>query len=140
MVVAARGGLNEDQIADCLHAMQGDEVKDELKRTTNEALEEGAFGLPFIITRHRRGDEEYFGCDRFEIMANRLDLEWLGPVPPEVEELPMAPPPDADHVAIQQNLEDIEAIKFNAGIDLEGIFKGVPLKGDPNEEDDLKTK
>jgi len=139
MVVAARGGLNEDQIADCLHAMEGDEVKDELKRITNEAMEEGAYGLPYMITRHQRGDEEYFGCDRFEIMANRLDLEWLGPVPPEVKELPMAPPPDADHVAIQQDLEEIEAIKFNAGIDLEGIFKGVPLKGDPNE-DDLKTK
>jgi len=144
MVVAARSGLNEDQIADCLHAMQSDEVKDELKRTTNEAVTEGSFGLPFIVTRHRKGDEEYFGCDRFEIMANRLDLEWFGPVPPvedgqePLKELAMAP--DADHIAIKEALEDIKAIAFDAKEDLQHIFKGVPLKADPNEEDLNSTK
>ena len=138
-VVGARGGLNEDQIADCLHAMDTDAVKDELKRVTKEAEEEGAFGLPYIITRHRKGDEAYFGCDRFEIMAARLGIDWHGPFPPteegkKVKELPVAQPPDADHIAIVEELKDIEAIKFTAGIDLKPIFEGVPLKNDPNDD------
>jgi len=138
-VVGARAGLDEDQIADCLHAMQTDEVKDDLKRITNEAIEEGAFGLPYLVTRHRKGDEAYFGCDRFEIMANRLDLEWEGPCPAEPEagqelkELTMPPPPD--NVALKERLEDMKAIQFDAEADLKQIFKGVPLKNDPYEED-----
>ena len=59
--------------------MKQDDVKDLLKKTTSEAVEDGAFGLPFIIINQGKDhlgieNETFFGSDRFEVMANRLGI------------------------------------------------------------------
>ena len=57
--------------------MQSEEVKNLLKVTTSNAVEDGAFGLPFIILRQGKDhlgidDETFFGSDRFEVIAHKL--------------------------------------------------------------------
>ena len=59
--------------------MSNDEVKKVLKTTTSEAVQDGAFGLPFIIIDHGKDhlgipNEAFFGSDRFEVIANRLGI------------------------------------------------------------------
>ena len=136
-VVGSRAGMGEDEIGDCLLAMETSEVKDELRAVTDQALSEGAYGLPYIITRQYQKEDAYFGSDRFELMANRLNVEWLGPVPDEdnLEEIKMAPYPD--QVELHEHLESVNAVKFDAGDDLKAIFEGVELK---NSFDDEKPK
>ena len=57
--------------------MNDDTVKDMLKTTTSEAVEKGAFGLPYIVINKGKDhlgidDDTYFGSDRFEVMASKL--------------------------------------------------------------------
>ena len=57
--------------------MNGDTIKDTLKTTTSEAVENGAFGLPYIVINKGKDhlgidDATYFGSGRFEVMASKL--------------------------------------------------------------------
>jgi glutathione S-transferase kappa 1 len=55
--------------ADVERIVQGassQELKDALKRTTQQAVDRGAFGAPWLWVRNRQGKEEpFFGSDRF---------------------------------------------------------------------------
>ena len=59
--------------------MKQDDVKSLLKTTTSQAVEDGAFGVPFIIVNQGKDhlgieNETFFGSDRFEMIANRLGI------------------------------------------------------------------
>ena len=71
-LLGRRAGLSEDEAVDCVEAMETEEVKALLKATTEEAVREGAYGLPYLVFHKRRneGVETFFGSDRFELIAN----------------------------------------------------------------------
>lgn len=48
--------------------MNNDSVKNELIRTTEEAKEEGAYGMPYLVVhRDKTESNSFFGSDRFEV-------------------------------------------------------------------------
>ena len=53
--------------------METDEIKNDLKNRTEEAIEAGAYGLPFIVVHHGKDQSEaFFGSDRFEVIIDYL--------------------------------------------------------------------
>ena len=83
---------------DLIGRIESQEVKEELKRTTQEALDLGvwllwpcfmtvtiflllqAFGAPFIVAHIGDKKEEFFGSDRMELLAHTLGEKWEGPL------------------------------------------------------------
>jgi len=54
-----------DQVHEIMEAIKTQEVKDLLKQTTQEALDRGAYGAPWLWVRNSSGVEEpFFGSDR----------------------------------------------------------------------------
>ena len=49
-----------------MHRASDQMVKDELRKTTEEAVAAGAFGAPFFLV----GDEAYWGNDRLEMAVS----------------------------------------------------------------------
>ena len=53
--------------------METEPVKDRLKALTKEAVDEGAFGMPYIVVYdHQREPHYFFGCDRFDAIASQF--------------------------------------------------------------------
>ncbi|XP_060080515.1 glutathione S-transferase kappa 1-like [Ylistrum balloti] len=73
-------GFPSDLMEDCLQKMKGERVKNRLKQFTTEALNLGAFGAPTIVTYVNNEREMIFGSDRFPILADMLNEEWMGPL------------------------------------------------------------
>ena len=65
-----------------------------------------------------------------------MGLEWKGPVPSEEDLVTLEPAPVPDHLKLEKELTDIEAIKFEAKEELTFLFKGVPLNKDPDAPDE----
>jgi glutathione S-transferase kappa 1 len=76
-----RAGLSDKDTRDLLSRMKEDAVKERLKRTTQEALDLGAFGAPIIVTEVNGKKEWIFGSDRFPILADLIGEKWEGPLP-----------------------------------------------------------
>ena len=110
-MVATRAGLKEDEILDCLEDIRTDDLKNNLKETTSEAVKAGAFGLPFITVEREKTIETFWGSDRFEIMASSLGVQWHGPVPDYETFVPTPMAPGNFEQELFKTLEDIGAIK-----------------------------
>ncbi|XP_054903699.1 glutathione S-transferase kappa 1 [Poeciliopsis prolifica] len=78
---AKKAGLSDSETEKALKLYTTQEIKDKLKRSTEEALNFGAFGFPMLICHIDGKPEMFFGSDRFELMANCLGEKWLGPNP-----------------------------------------------------------
>lgn len=78
----SKAGLSQDQAEDLIGQTETSTVKEELKKTTQIALDNGAFGSPFMLVHTKDGrKEEFFGGDRFEVMAHMIGEKWEGPLP-----------------------------------------------------------
>nr|QSC42406.1 glutathione S-transferase kappa [Crassostrea hongkongensis] len=77
---AKKAGLCDDAIATALKRMKDQDVKDRLSQYTKQALDEGAFGSPWIVAHINGKKESIFGSDRFPILAMLLEEEWHGPL------------------------------------------------------------
>jgi 2-hydroxychromene-2-carboxylate isomerase len=58
-----RSGIDEQELRE---ALQDQQVKDELRAITNEAIAAGVFGVPTVLV----GDEMFWGDDRLQDAAN----------------------------------------------------------------------
>jgi len=56
------------------------EVKEELKKETQEAFEAGAFGAPWIMVHAKDQVHSIWGADRFHIIADILGEKFPGPM------------------------------------------------------------
>ncbi|KAE9547519.1 hypothetical protein FO519_009271 [Halicephalobus sp. NKZ332] len=69
------------EIGKILEFSQTPEIKDLLKERTNEALESGAFGAPWIILKQEgKKDSVFFGGDRFPLICSELGIDFKGPL------------------------------------------------------------
>ncbi|XP_033836394.1 glutathione S-transferase kappa 1 [Periophthalmus magnuspinnatus] len=81
---AVKAGLSDKDIEEVMAMVTTNKIKDKLKNTTQEALENGAFGFPMIVCHVDGKKEMFFGSDRFELMAHCIGEKWLGPQPDKI--------------------------------------------------------
>ena len=67
--VAARAGMDQRTIGECLEAARSQEVKQRLKEVTAEAVDRGAFGSPTMFFSEGGADTEhmFWGSDRSRV-------------------------------------------------------------------------
>ncbi|KAF3770163.1 thioredoxin-like protein [Cryphonectria parasitica EP155] len=76
-VLADSGLFSPKECETILVAAKEQEVKDMLTRTTQEALDKGAFGAPWLWVTNAQGKSEpFFGSDRFNYVYKFLGLPY----------------------------------------------------------------
>ncbi|KAJ9155046.1 Thioredoxin-like protein [Pleurostoma richardsiae] len=74
---ASRPVFSREEVAKILQAASTQEAKDLLKKTTQQALDQGAFGAPWLWVTNAEGKgEPFFGSDRFHFIYNFLGLPY----------------------------------------------------------------
>lgn len=76
-----KAGLSASEVEETLKLSQSKQIKDNLKKSTEQALSYGAFGFPMVVCHVNGKAEVFFGSDRFELMANCIGEKWEGPLP-----------------------------------------------------------
>ncbi|KAG0054147.1 Glutathione S-transferase kappa 1 [Gryganskiella cystojenkinii] len=73
-------GGSAAKVEEILQQATDKDVKQELTKNTEEALEKGAFGAPSFVVKASGSEEEhfFFGSDRFELMSALLNLPYYG--------------------------------------------------------------
>ncbi|KAM5255514.1 glutathione S-transferase kappa 1 isoform 2-T2 [Ctenodactylus gundi] len=79
---AEKAGLSAEQARALLEKSTTEQVKRQLKETTEAACRYGAFGLPTTVVHVDGQTHMLFGSDRMELLAHLLGEKWMGPVPP----------------------------------------------------------
>uniref|UniRef100_A0A8C8BTF5 Glutathione S-transferase kappa n=1 Tax=Oncorhynchus tshawytscha TaxID=74940 RepID=A0A8C8BTF5_ONCTS len=103
---AMKAGLSASEVEELLKLSTSKEIKDKLKRSTQEALDHRcgsghqyqyihffhyltlslyslpqAFGFPLAVCHVNGKAEVFFGSDRFELIAHCIGEKWMGPQP-----------------------------------------------------------
>ncbi|XP_064803823.1 glutathione S-transferase kappa 1-like isoform X3 [Oncorhynchus masou masou] len=78
---AMKAGLSACEVEELLKLSTSKEIKDKLKRSTQEALDHRAFGFPLAVCHVNGKAEVFFGSDRFELIADCIGEKWMGPQP-----------------------------------------------------------
>eukprot|EP01127_Copromyxa_protea_P012166 TRINITY_DN3137_c0_g1_i1.p1 TRINITY_DN3137_c0_g1~~TRINITY_DN3137_c0_g1_i1.p1 ORF type:complete len:222 (-),score=53.85 TRINITY_DN3137_c0_g1_i1:58-723(-) len=78
-------GISSEEAVKILATISSDEVKEAIKKTTEEAVKRGAFGAPtmFVFSEDGKKEEMFFGSDRFHILFPKIGVKWTGPNPKE---------------------------------------------------------
>ena len=69
-------GMSNKDVIHLLDLIKTSEVKDALKKSTQCAIDYGAFGVPSYVAHFEEGEELFFGCDQIPLFAQRLHLPW----------------------------------------------------------------
>jgi len=76
------GVLPDQEIQRLLEISSSPEAKERLKNTTQEVIDLGAFGAPWISVKLPGKEAEvFFGSDRFHLIAELIGKEYKGPFP-----------------------------------------------------------
>ncbi|CAH3023133.1 unnamed protein product [Porites evermanni] len=70
--VCKKVGLNDNDTQSLLSRIGDQEIKDQLKATTQKAIDLGAFGAPLIVAHVDGQPHMFFGSDRFLLLAHLL--------------------------------------------------------------------
>jgi len=85
--VCKKVGLSDNDTQSLMSKIGEQEIKDQLKETTQKALDMGAFGAPIIVVHVDGKPHWFFGSDRFLLLAHLLGVQWEGPLKPPTSQL-----------------------------------------------------
>lgn len=76
--IGQSAGLSGELIESVIGKLQSSEVKEHLKKNTDEAVAYGAFGVPTMVAHLPDGPKMFFGSDRIEVLAHVLNEPYQG--------------------------------------------------------------